>query len=198
MEPRIRRDRLSHRASALCAVAAAALGGCADTALPSCGDSAIRKMLTEQTREKADDPRSDVFWTPEDIQTLDWDEQTARLIGISAISRIEHLNSCAASLMPSKEQIWTPGREIDPGVIAEIEATRKSADAACKARTDGVGRTVEPDPVVCHSEQERAKQLSEYNEKVRTGHWVDLGPHKIRYVTGRYDDGRPFAKIILR
>lgn len=47
--------------------------GCAESGPPSCSHPDVLEILATKTAA------GDLTWAPEDIQTLDWDDQTARL-----------------------------------------------------------------------------------------------------------------------
>ncbi|MBX3700301.1 MAG: hypothetical protein KF903_04800 [Dokdonella sp.] len=169
-----------------------AVTGCADSGPPPCSDPGVLEILANTTTE------GELAWTPKDIQTLDWDDQTARLAGLDRGRDIRHLNSCAAILVPSKDKVWVAGQTLEPSVRKNMEMMQRTADQQCS----GEPRPGMPsDPaanVLCQRLQEAAKQQQARNRRAEEGYWEPTEPRRIRYVTGRFDDGRVSAAIILQ
>lgn len=169
------------------------VAGYVDAAPPSCSDPQVLTSLAEQMKA------GDLTWKAEDILTLDWDAQTADLAGINPVKDITRLNSCAAVMVPSKDKVWVPGQQLHPNAQKNMRSNQRTVDAMCSGNRRG--RPSDPNAAtspLCKRLQESQQRQQDHNKGVEDGGWADVEPRKIRYLTGRFDDGRVFARVILR
>ncbi len=90
-------------------------------------------------------------------------------------------------IQPNRYKVWVPGQKLDARAQKNWTATAEPLRPCVRATSP-----------LCKRLQESQQRQQDYNKGVEDGGWTDVEPRKTRYVTGRFDDGRVFAKIILQ